>query len=97
MSAIANALLSEALKIVLPIVAEQIASYAAEKEPEVRAYLGAKLGHASPLVDEVFQLLIEPGLVTIGGLLTTLGSAAPPAHSAAASPPARFVTPIYND
>ena len=84
MSAVANALVGEALKIVLPLVAERIASFAAEKEPEVKAYLGAKLGHASPLVDEVFQLLVEPGLVTIGGLLVTLGSAAPAAHPAPA-------------
>lgn len=77
MSALANILLAEVLKVGLPIVAEQLASFAIEKEPELKAVLAKRLGESSPLVQEIFELLVEPGLVTIGHLLTTIGSAAP--------------------
>lgn len=91
--------------MVLPIVAEQFASFAAAKEPEVKAYLAGHFGHGSPLVEEVFKLLVEPGLVTIGGLMATVGSAAPaPAahrpditHHLGASQAAGPIIPTYND
>ena len=92
MSALANILLGEAIKIVAPIVAEQFAAFAAEKEPEVKAYLAGHFGHGSPLIEEFFQLLIEPGLVTIGGLLATVGGQQP----VAATKPAQ-AKPVYPD